>query len=224
MCVYFTYLSFSKAKPRIQGSTRLYTRGLKLCCEYSFRGEQERTCEFEPSIRTTVRLHNIPLLQRKTHSVFYRGNSTRTNQFHNCQCKTNNYDKKYLRLQNIQSCGFCRVFAGFISVHSCFCFVTRDKIFSPKHIFLLIFTMASKEHTYAIPDSTTVSLQLLCGMDFPNTVPFSVTDQEISPMFPGGYNFQTLLSLRIFSAGIVTCETFYHGSFPQQTLIRIGIP
>ncbi len=53
-----TYLSFRKAKPRIQGSTQFYTRGLKLCCECSFRGERERTCEVEPSIRMMVRLHN----------------------------------------------------------------------------------------------------------------------------------------------------------------------
>ncbi len=36
----------------------------------------------------------------------------RTMQFYNCQLKTNNYDKKYLQLQNIQSHGFHWVFAG----------------------------------------------------------------------------------------------------------------
>ena len=39
-------------------------------------------------------------------------NITRTMQFYNCQLKTNSYGKKYLWLQNIQSHGFCQVFAG----------------------------------------------------------------------------------------------------------------
>ncbi len=41
--------------------------------------------------------------------------------------------------------------------------------------------MVSKEHTYAILDTTTVSLRLLCGYDFPDAVPFHVTEMACSP-------------------------------------------
>ncbi len=38
--------------------------------------------------------------------------------------------------------------------------------------------MAEREHTYAMPDSTVMSLRLLCGpdFDFPDAVPFHVTE------------------------------------------------
>ncbi len=52
--------------------------------------------------------------------------------------------------------------------------------------------MASKEHTYAILDKTTVSLRLLCGYDFPDAVPFHVTEMACSPSTDTGkYNFHT---------------------------------
>ncbi len=71
---------------------------------------------------------------------------------------------------------------GFISVHGCFCSTTQDQnLFTQTHL-LIIFTMASKEHTYAIPDSTVASLHLLCRPDFdfdyPDTVPFHVTEMD----------------------------------------------
>ncbi len=74
---------------------------------------------------------------------------------------------------------FAGFLPGFISVHGCFYFVARDKIFSPKHIYLVILTMATEEHSYALADSTTVSIRLLCGPDFEDftdAVPFHVTD------------------------------------------------
>ena len=41
--------------------------------------------------------------------------------------------------------------------------------------------MANDEHSYALPDSTMMSLRLLCGMDFMDAVPFHVTDMARSP-------------------------------------------
>ncbi len=88
---------------------------------------------------------------------------------------------------------FAGFLPGFISVHGCFCFAARDKIFSPKHFQSLSFTMARQEHTYALLDSTVVSLSLLCGpdfdYDFPDAVPFHVTEMENSPTGTGEYNF-----------------------------------
>ncbi len=44
--------------------------------------------------------------------------------------------------------------------------------------------MAWNEHPYCLPD-TTVSLRLLCGTDFPDAVPFLVTDLAMTPMDTG---------------------------------------
>ncbi len=62
--------------------------------------------------------------------------------------------------------------------------------------------MADTEHTYAIPDSTIVSLRLLCGsdfsLDFPDAVPFHVTEMgPTTPTDTGRYLFGTLVFLRI---------------------------
>ncbi len=123
-----SYLSFRKVKPRVQGSTQFYTRGLKLCCECSFRGEQERTCVFEPNIGTMVWLHNIPPLRRKTHGVFteeiqlVQYDSTTVNSKLTTMIR-NNYS--YKTYNHVVFAGFL---PGFISVHGCFYFLTWDKI------------------------------------------------------------------------------------------------
>ena len=53
--------------------------------------------------------------------------------------------------------------------------------------------MASEEHTYAIPDSTVVSLRLLCGPDFdfdyPDAVPFHVTEMDSTSTTDAGRCF-----------------------------------
>ncbi len=56
--------------------------------------------------------------------------------------------------------------------------------------------MAGKEHAYAMPDSTVVSLRLLCGpdfdFDFPDAVPFHVTEMGLdSPTGTGETIFHT---------------------------------
>ncbi len=116
----------------------------------------------------------------------------RKTQIHNCQHKTNNYDKKYLWLQNIQSCSFCQVFAGVYVSLRMFLFCKLETwTFCPDNFHSLSFTMANKEHDYAIPDTTMVSLRLLCGMDFPDTVPFHVTEMACSPSRDAGeLNFE----------------------------------
>ncbi len=55
--------------------------------------------------------------------------------------------------------------------------------------------MADKEHNYSIPGSTTVSLRLLCSSDFPDAVPFHVTDLEMSPTPPGKSKLRISMSL-----------------------------
>ena len=56
-------------------------------------------------------------------------------------------------------------------------------------IFIHFLTMASREHSYAIPDSTTVSLHLLCGTDFPDAVPFHITEMAHSPPTDTGESY-----------------------------------
>ncbi len=46
--------------------------------------------------------------------------------------------------------------------------------------------MANDKHSYALPDSTTMSLCLLCGMDFTDAVPFHITDMARSPPMGAG--------------------------------------
>ncbi len=87
---------------------------------------------------------------------------------------------------------FARFLPGFISVHGCFCFVTRDVDFSVHAIFTHFSTMTFREHSYAIPDTTTVSLHLLCGTDFPDAVLFHITKMGQSPPTDTGeINFYT---------------------------------
>ncbi len=134
-----TYLSFRKAKPRIQGSTQFYTRGLKLCCECSFRGERERTCEVELSIGTMVQLHNIPPLRRETHRVFteeiqlVQSNSRTVNSKLTTMIRTIYSYKTY---NHVVFVGFL---PGFISVHGCFYFMDKTKTFFPKLHLLIHF-------------------------------------------------------------------------------------
>ncbi len=55
--------------------------------------------------------------------------------------------------------------------------------------------MDNEEHPYALPDSTTLSIRLLCGQDFPDAVPFHVT--ELAPdwsMDTGKILLRTLLT------------------------------
>ena len=42
--------------------------------------------------------------------------------------------------------------------------------------------MDKEEHPYALPDSTTISLRLLCSQDFPDAMPFHIT--ELAPDSP----------------------------------------
>ncbi len=75
------------------------------------------------------------------------------------------------------------VFAGVYLSSRMFLFHKLETwTFCPDNLHSLSFTMANKEHNYAIPDTTTISLRLLCGMDFPDAVPFHVT--EMGPMSP----------------------------------------
>ena len=157
--------------------------------------------------------YTTSLCSKENTQYFDWGNITRTMQFYNCQLKTNNYDKKYLWLQNIQSRGFCWVFAR-VYLGSClFLFLdTRQGPFVPTSFthFTHFSRMADKEHNYSIPDSTTVSLRLLCSLDFPDAVPFHVTDLEMSPTPPGKSK------LRIF---FVTAATIFAGLGHSQPLI-----
>ncbi len=76
---------------------------------------------------------------------------------------------------------FARFLPGFISVHGCFYF--RNTRQGP---FVLLFavhflSMDTMDHSYCIPDSTTPSLDKLLA-EFPESVPFSVTELELSPL------------------------------------------
>ncbi len=96
---------------------------------------------------------------------------------------------------------FAGFLLGFISVHGCFYFLTRDKTFCPDGAHLLLATMASYKHAYAMPDSTVMSLRLLCGpdFDFPDAVPFHITEMEQSPsLHIGKSNFELACASQIF--------------------------
>ncbi len=58
--------------------------------------------------------------------------------------------------------------------------------------------MDGKEHPYAMPDSTVVSLRLLCGQDFTDAVPFTVTEMW-SPTSTGKFLFEIFLHIRVGS-------------------------
>ncbi len=127
-----------------------------------------------------------------------------TTQFYNCQLKTNNYDKKYLQLQNIQSCSFHRVFARVYLGSRLFLFRdTRCRPFGPDRTHSVFSGMASYEHAHAMPDSTIMLLHLLCRPDFnfPDAVPFHVTEME-QPSSPhlGKSNFELACTPWIFLA------------------------
>ncbi len=143
-----------------------------------------------------VRLHNIPLLRRKTHSVFteeiqlVQFNSTTVNS------KLSTMIRNIYGYKTYNHTVFAGFLPGFISVHGCFYSVTRDKTFFPNIFCSFTFTMAQREHTYTIPDSTVMSLHLLCGpdfdFDFPDAVPFHVTEMACSPSTDTGkLNFYT---------------------------------
>ncbi len=146
MVLFSTYLSFREAKPSLQGSTRFYRQGLKLSCRYSFRGERERTC-VRTKCQMMVRLHNIPLLRRKTHGVF-----TEEIQFVQRNLTTVN-SKLTTVIRNLYSyktynyAVFAGFLPGFISVHGCFYFVAQDKDLLPKQQ-LLIFIHNGRRRTH----------------------------------------------------------------------------
>ncbi len=115
----------------------------------------------------------------------------RTMQFNNCQLKINNYDKKYPQLQNILSHGFCRVFARVYLSSWLFLFLDSRQGPFAHTIFTHFSTMAFREHSYAIPVTTMVSLHLLCGTDFPDAVPFHITKMgSTSPLDTGEYTLR----------------------------------
>ena len=76
---------------------------------------------------------------------------------------------------------FTGFFAGVYLGSRLFLFRGTRQFFHP-NTFTHFSTMASEEHTYAIPDSTVTSLRLLCGPDFnfdwPDAVPFHVTEMD----------------------------------------------
>ncbi len=70
---------------------------------------------------------------------------------------------------------------------------TRQEPFAHA-IFTHFSTMAFREHSYAIPDTTTVSLHLLCGTDFPDAVLFHITEMgSTSPPDTGEYTLRMVL-------------------------------
>ncbi len=77
---------------------------------------------------------------------------------------------------------FAGFFAGVYLGSRLFLFCgTRQGPFCPDGIHSLFAMMANDEHSYALLDLTTMSLCLLCGMDFMDAVPFHVTDMARSP-------------------------------------------
>ncbi len=134
----------------------------------------------------------------------------RKTQFHNCQHKSNNYDKKYLWLQNIQSRGFCRVFAGvYLSSRMILFCKLETWTFCPDNFHSLSFTMDTNKHSYAMADSTTISIHLVCGQDFPDAVPFHVTEmQDLFSTHPGECNLWMLCTTII-----TACAGDYYNYF-----------
>ncbi len=144
----------------------------------------------------------------------------RTTSFDNCQHKTTNSHKIHLWLQNTQSCGFCRVFAGVYLSSWMFLFCKlRHRPFvqtiSPQFSNCHAMDNNNGDHMYALADSTEM-VDEQEGLDTVDAIPFCVTEME---------TFFTSLGVRrrspnvqVFSDHSSDCAGSHDGSSSQQRI------
>ncbi len=95
---------------------------------------------------------------------------------------------------------FAGFLPGFISVRGCFYFANSRHGPFVQTISIHFFLMDNKEHSYAMADSSTISIHLLCGQDFPDAVPFHITEmQDFLSTHPGRYLLRMLCTTIIMA-------------------------